>query len=275
MADHPGVGGHAGPVRASNPRHRLRRTIVVLGVVAGIGAWTWYGWLPHYRPHLLNGERYGIDVSHHQGLIDWELVAAGNEVSFAYIKATEGATHVDSRFDHNWEATARAGITRGAYHFFTLCRSGQEQADNFLQTVPVDVQALPPAIDLELAGNCSARPDEDTVHQELADFLERVETATGRDAVLYLGPRFDTEYQVSATWDRPLWKLRFLRRPDRSDVAVWQVMGFASIDGVRGRVDLNVADIADLQRRPAAQGWSADAPRGTMSDSALASQPDG
>src|SRR6476620_6575337 len=77
----------------------------------------------------------GIDVSNHQGDIDWSALA-GSNVAFAYIKATEGGDFRDKRFQLNWEGAKKAGITRGAYHFFTQCRPGAEQAKNFIATVP-------------------------------------------------------------------------------------------------------------------------------------------
>ena len=40
-----------------------------------LGLWLWYRWLPGYRPGLHRGERYGVDVSGHQGYIDWNKVA--------------------------------------------------------------------------------------------------------------------------------------------------------------------------------------------------------
>jgi lysozyme len=61
----------------------------------------WYGWLPRYRPDLREGESYGVDVSSHQGTIDWDRVAA-DDIEFAYVKATEGGDLVDARFDRNW-----------------------------------------------------------------------------------------------------------------------------------------------------------------------------
>lgn len=51
----------------------------------------------------------GIDVSHHQGYIDWEMVAADGSVKFAYIKASEGTTHQDTRYDYNI-TEARKGV---------------------------------------------------------------------------------------------------------------------------------------------------------------------
>lgn len=153
---------------ASKPR-RWKWTAGILGlVVAAASLWTW--WLPQYRPSLRTGERFGIDVSNHQGDIDWRRVAH-DDIHFAYIKATEGGDWVDQRFAGNRAGAADAGIDRGAYHFFTLCRSGTQQAANFLRTVPPDAE-LAPALDLELAGNCGRRPDQDTLIAEIKAFKE-------------------------------------------------------------------------------------------------------
>lgn len=42
-----------------------------------------------------NQDYHGIDVSNHQGDIDWSLVCKDRNIQFVYIKATEGATHID------------------------------------------------------------------------------------------------------------------------------------------------------------------------------------
>ena len=158
------------------------------------------GWRPSERRYPYQG----VDVSHHQGHIAWAKLPRQG-VDFAYIKATEGADHVDRRFAINWNAAHRAGIRRGAYHFFRLCGSGRAQAANFVRTVPFDAAALPPAIDLEFPGNCSRRPSRANVHKELRDFLRVVEASYGQRAVLYLTRRFDTHYRISGTFERPLW----------------------------------------------------------------------
>lgn len=58
---------------------------------------------------------HGIDVSKHQGRIDWPTVAQDRNVQFVYIKATEGATLVDKRYEENIKQSA-AVRTRTAYH---------------------------------------------------------------------------------------------------------------------------------------------------------------
>jgi lysozyme len=214
---------------------------VVAVLVAGVavGWWGWFWWLPGYRPGLEAGERYGVDVSSHQGAIDWGQVA-GDDIDFAYIKASEGGDFVDQRFRENWEGAAAAGLDRGAYHFFTFCRSGAEQATNFLSELPSDPDALPPAVDLELAGNCSERPDRDSLRRELDTFLDRVEEATGQTVVVYVGADFEGRYQVRDDLDRPLWHRRVLRRPDVEGWWIWQAYDRASVDGIHGAVDLNI-----------------------------------
>jgi lysozyme len=185
---------------------------------------------------------YGIDVSHHQGHIAWgELPRQG--VRFAYIKATEGGDHVDRRFSINWRAARAAGIHRGAYHFFTLCRSGRAQAAHFVRHVPVDAAALPPAVDLEFPGNCDHRPSRAEFHRELGDFLRIVEARYGKPAVLYLTRVFDRRYRVSATYDRPLWLRSLHTEPSfgARPWAIWQVSNVRKLDGVHGHVDWNVA----------------------------------
>lgn len=95
----------------------------------------------------------GVDVSHWQGQINWTaLYAAGYR--WAYIKATEGASFVDSRFEENWRAALDAGFVIGAYHFARANIPFQQQVDLFLQTVQAMREAtgdktLPPLLDCE------------------------------------------------------------------------------------------------------------------------------
>ena len=224
------------------PWWRRKRVLVPLWVFVGLAlmmAIVWWMWLPRYRPELRQGESYGVDVSNHQGTIDWPAVA-GDDIEFAYVKATEGGDFVDPWFERNWAGARNAGLDVGAYHYFTLCRSGREQADNYLATVPVHEADLPAALDLEFAGNCSQRPTREWVHDEVTEFLQIVEQATGGEVLLYVGSEFDEAYAVTGTFAEPLWQKRILRRPDGDRWVVWQLSFFSDVDGVHGGVDLDV-----------------------------------
>lgn len=174
---------HQGVIRA--------RQILIVSVVVGLAFLTTLGGyllVTDWRPTVVAHERYGIDVSHHQGVIDWGRVAA-DDIDHAYIKSTEGQTLVDERFADNWAGSRAAGVERGAYHFFSLCSPGSGQARNFLETVPDDASALPPAVDLEF-GACSERPDASTVERDVRTFITSVEADRDVKVVLYVLPAF-------------------------------------------------------------------------------------
>ena len=197
---------------------------------------------PRWRPSDTAYPRQGIDVSHHQGAIDWAKLPAQG-VDFAYIKASEGGDHRDSRFVENWRGAAAAGVRRGAYHFFTLCRPGADQAANFIAAVPVDPDALAPAVDLEYMGNCARLLTVEDFHAELAVYIQEVEAHYRGPVLLYLTAEFDEAYRVSARVDRPLWLRSLVFAPSfgARPWAYWQVSNFRRLDGVSGRVDWNVA----------------------------------
>src|SRR5262245_44128113 len=93
----------------------------------------------------------GIDVSHHQGQVDWARVAASG-IRYAFMKATQGAGFIDSRFVANWAGAALNGVVRGAYHFFDPGATAAQQFENFTNVVSLEPGDLAPALDLELDG---------------------------------------------------------------------------------------------------------------------------
>ena len=133
------------------PNKKMRRVISITMFVIMVAAII-VGKLPHgpssSGSHLTSPMPIGVDVSHHQGAIDWDKLAA-DRVSFAYIKATEGGDWLDTRFAENWRAAKRTSIARGAYHYFSLCTPAETQAEHFIKTLgPLD-NDLPPALDVE------------------------------------------------------------------------------------------------------------------------------
>ena len=184
----------------------------------------------------------GVDVSHHQGQIDWAALARG-DVQFAYIKATEGADHRDSLFARNWLASAESGVQRGAYHFFTFCSPGAAQAAHFMRVVPRGQAMLPPAVDVEYSGNCTNRPSNDRIRRELHILLRDLTVAYGRKPILYT----TNEARVRLLWgafnEYPLWIRNVYAPPWTLGVThwtLWQHSDDGSRDGVRTQVDLNV-----------------------------------
>jgi lysozyme len=117
-----------------------------------------------FPDHVDAATVYGIDVSRHQGQIDW-LPIPQNSVVFAIAKATQGDSWRDPQFASHWaqlatlrdEAMARGhpNFFRGAYHFFSAKVDPLTQAEHFIQVVrqahPGD---LPPTLDIEWDLDC-------------------------------------------------------------------------------------------------------------------------
>lgn len=198
----------------------------------------WKGKVPaHYPVH-------GVDVSRYQGEVDWP-VAAASGVSFAFIKATEGAEIADPMFDANWARTAQAGIPRGAYHFYYFCRSGAEQANWFIQHVPQDARALPPVLDIEWtrSRSCPQRPAPEEVRAQALDFLNIVSAYYGRQPIIYTSVDFWQDNEMWRIGGYHYWLRSVAGHPrdvyDGQHWTFWQYTGTGLAPGFEGQVDLN------------------------------------
>jgi lysozyme len=224
---------------------RLAITLLVVLVSVGWSA-TASGATPRGWPTLHRGESYGLDVASYQGDVQWPVLAA-RHISFAYIKATQGTTYVDPDFATDWRGAKEARLPHGAYQFFSLCSSGRAQARTFLATVPRDRGALPAAVDLELAGNCAARPCRSTVAAQLATLIASVRRATGKPVVLYVGRDFAARYHSAIPGRDPLW-LRRAARPSSRSVVIWQSVQTVQLAGIPEPVDLDLTRLSELRR---------------------------
>ena len=187
----------------------------------------------------------GIDVSYYQGDIDWRAVRASG-TTFAYIKATEGGDHLDSKFKRNWRAAKAAGVRRGAYHFYSLCRPVREQIAWFEANVPRDPEALPPALDMEwvpISKHCRARLSHARIFADLKMFLASLERHYGKRPVIYATASFHRDVLEGAFPRYPFW-LRSVDGPPGKRYAFrqwhfWQYSAKGSLPGIRGNVDKN------------------------------------
>lgn len=190
---------------------------------------------------------HGVDVSHWQQEIDWKTLRTQG-ANFAFIKATEGGKHVDRLFRRNWNEARKAGIPRGAYHFFYWCRAASEQADWFIRNVPKEPGALPPVLDVEWYGNkgsCPKKPPRATVLKKMKVFSDRIEAHYGVKPIIYTTPDFYEDNLQGQFTDHSFW-LRSVaahpreRYPNRP-FAFWQYSGTGTAKrGVETKIDLNV-----------------------------------
>ena len=224
----------------------IRRVALLLSALAVVfaGAYVAYstGYLQFNAPSLEKYPVRGIDVSNHQGVIDWNSVRQDG-ISFVYIKATEGGDWKDKMFQSNWRGALSAGFDVGAYHFFTLCRDGITQAKNFISSVPIAEGALKPAIDLEYLGNCSTRPSREEFLKELNDFVQEIQVYYMKKPVLYTNYDFYRDYLAGTMYaDYPIWMSSVVFEPDYKkypSIALWQYTHNARVKGIDGPVDVN------------------------------------
>lgn len=183
----------------------------------------------------------GIDVSKHQGRIDWKTVAEDERVQFAYIKATEGASLVDRRYATNIRQAREAGIMVGSYHFFLARKSAQEQFDNFSRVVDADQQDLLPMVDIEESG-CIGYTRA-TIQQNLGEFMELVKERYGKYPLLYSQYRFYNDMLAPEFNRYYLFIARYGPRPPAvrgGHHNIWQFAEDGHVRGINGTVDLDI-----------------------------------
>ena len=185
---------------------------------------------------------WGIDVSHHQGVIDWDALR-GQGLSFAYIKATEGSRRVDHAFSENWQGAARAGLARGAYHFYNFCEPAAPQAAEFIKLVPKAAGSLPPALDLETSDSCRVLPSPKSLRRELAVFSRKLEARYGKVPVLYVSHKIYDLYLKDRKHGFKIWISDYRGMPvlsDRKPWTFWQCSASAQLRGIKGAVDVDL-----------------------------------
>jgi lysozyme len=180
----------------------------------------------------------GLDVSHYQGTIDWDLVAQAG-IAFAFIKATQGTTNFDPQFQTNWNGAHAAGVLRGAYHFYQPGDDPHQQAVSFLSAVQPEPGELPPVLDVELPGESSE------IISGIEVWLATVEQAIGKIPILYTSPGFWSELGVSSFGRFPLWVAEYgvtsPKIPEGwSTWAFWQDSENGSVPGIDTPVDLDL-----------------------------------
>ncbi|MEM9667467.1 MAG: GH25 family lysozyme [Pseudomonadota bacterium] len=184
----------------------------------------------------------GVDVAHYQGHIDWAELA-GDDTAFAYIKATEGVSLIDPRFEDNWAGARRVGLLRGAYHFFTSCQTGRDQAQHFLAVVPDSDGVLPPVLDVEQNKPCTDYADTDLpMTDAVTEFLDAVEAERGVRPVIYTNKRFYNEHFSGSLAHEAYWLRSLNGEPDYGPGSwlFWQYTDKGRRRGISGSVDLNV-----------------------------------
>jgi len=199
----------------------------------------------------------GVDVSTHQGAIDWSQVAGAGK-RFAAMKATEGQTYLDPTYAANHAGARAAGLPTSAYHFAYPLRLPNDpviQADWFVQNAAILPGDLVPALDLERTGGLSVAELQDWVGAWLAEVTAKL----GVRPMIYTSPSFwktsmgDTTIFADQGYT-VLWVAHWFMSSPTAPAASWGGRGWTfwqysdcgSVPGIAGCVDLDRYNGTDL-----------------------------
>ena len=182
---------------------------------------------------------HGIDVSHYQGDVWWETVAANSnhKLYFVYLKATEGGTIIDKRYYENIQSAQKYGMKVGSYHFYRPRTPQDEQLRNFRAQCRPQDQDLIPLVDIEMTGGLSNIALQDS----LCKFLNLMTKEYGVRPMVYTYTNFYNKHLLGAIDDYKLFIAQYNSREpeldDGRDIFAWQYTGKGRINGVGTYID--------------------------------------
>jgi len=207
----------------------------------------------HAIPKNYNG--FGIDVSHHQGKINWDILFAQPiipAIQFVYAKATEGNKHVDREWKYNRAELLRKNIKHGAYHFFRPHTDPIEQVNHFLNHYTPQNNDLAPVLDVEVEGTT-----DELLIQSVKVFLKEVEERTGKRPIIYTSfhfyrTKFKNHFEKHKFWIAAYSEPFLLPKDDR--ILYWQFSEKGDLPFHKGvKVDLNVSRVGFDSAHPPAK----------------------
>lgn len=181
--------------------------------------------------------REGIDVSHYQERIDWNTVAAAGEISYVYLKATEGEDYVDRTYEYNLREARRVGLSVGAYHFYRPKVDPEVQFQNIIRNVKAENQDLVPMIDIEDRGHVS----HEKFIRDLRTLIRLVEEHYGRKPLLYSYQNFYNQHLIGHFPGYHWMMAKYAETPpnlkDDTPYIMWQYTSSGRMPGIKGKID--------------------------------------
>jgi lysozyme len=195
------------------------------------------------------GKSIGIDVSEYQGKISWlevDTLEGKYPVDFVFIRATVGEDRLDRQYKNNWLGAKKNKLLRGAYHYYRPNENSLDQAELFIKTVSLSKGDLPPVLDIEkLPKNQSI----ERLKVGLRRWLKKVEEHYQVKPIIYTGESYYEDFLKEEFSDYLFWiaNYNFYREEIDQEWLFWQFTEKASVNGIKGNVDVNIYN-GDLQQ---------------------------
>ncbi len=193
----------------------------------------------------------GIDVSSHQGWIDWEAVA-NSDVDFAIIRAgyrgyTDGQLNEDDYFSYNIQSAVENDLDVGVYFFSQAVTEDEaiEEAQYVLELLDDYTLQYPVYFDWESIDNTSARTDSISSSELTAIALAFCQTieAAGYEAGIYFNlAQASRLYQLFTLQIYDFWLAEYQDTPSFPyAIDLWQYTNEGSVSGISCTVDINLS----------------------------------
>lgn len=188
----------------------------------------------------------GVDVSRHQGIIDWDKFLEDEYSDFAIIRAGFGKNNIDAQAVWNVAECERLGIPYGLYWFsYALTpEMARREAEYLSDFVGSHKPSYPLVYDFEYdtvthAVKNGVKISRDFVLNCTEQFCHRLEEL-GYYAMFYCNnDYYQRYYQASKVAEKyDMWYARYATSPGRP-VTLWQTSESGRVKGIQGKVDLD------------------------------------
>ena len=194
-------------------------------------------------------KRVGIDVSEHQGVIDWATVATA--VDFAFIRLgyrgyTSGGLVTDAYYSANMQGAIANNIPVGVYFYSQAVtyEEGVEEANYVLNLLGDYPLSYPIVLDREDPMQDDARTNNMSAEQHTQAALGFLETikASGRSAMVYTNQLYYALYlDLEQIYNYPIWLAQYADEPTWPyQFSIWQYTESGEVPGISGPVDMNL-----------------------------------
>lgn len=186
---------------------------------------------------------FGIDVSEHQNIINWDIVK--NKIQYAIIRIGwigNKDLYLDKQFERNYSECKRLNIPIGIY-VYNYCKSNErlEVGINWILEQLKDKEInLPIFLDME---DSSIREiGSEALTEQCLIFCEKIEKANYKSGIYANLDWFNHVLNINKLNELNLWLAQWTKRKKHSadfEIQMWQY-GQEEIEGIDGDVDVNV-----------------------------------
>lgn len=190
----------------------------------------------------------GIDVSKHNGTIDWAAVK-NSGVSYVIIRcgyrgSTTGALIEDPKFKSNIKGAQAAGLKVGIYFFTQAINEAEavEEASMVLQLIKPYAISYPVYLDVESSGGRADGISKDVRTAVCKAFCATIANSGYTSGIYANKTWLNEKISPSALGGHKIWLAQYAAAPTyNGPYHMWQYSSKGSVSGISGRVDMNLS----------------------------------